>query len=134
MLIHRRPQSQSFPVLSLMLSRVGNLSTVSAQTNGHRNHGGKMTKLYWRECASRDVVAVRDSRHFQWQTTNPAQARAFSERRRKVSKQLDALNVVVADVPIEVLESLLARVNFPWASEIGKCARCQQPITPVTLK
>src|ERR1700730_4524871 len=107
-------------VLSLCLPVVGQLSPVDReQSNRHTNHSLKMTEGL--------LARVRQSRRRSGERTrvifnvadnkSAAQARAVLQSSgAKISKQLDALNVVVADVPIEALESLAARDELSWAS------------------
>ena len=107
-------------VLSLCFPVVGQLSPVTrAQSNEHRNHSSKMTEGL--------LARVRQLRRGSGERTrvifnvadnkSAAQARALLQSAgAKISKQLDALNVVVADVPVEALESLAARDELSWAS------------------
>lgn len=107
-------------VLSWCLPLVASASPVTrAQSNGHGNNGRKMTKGL--------LARVRQSRRGSGERTrvifnvadnkSAAQARAVLQSAgANVRKQLDALNVVVADVPIEALESLAARSEVSWVS------------------
>src|SRR6185312_2407708 len=99
-------------VLSLCLPVVGQFSPVTRrQAHRHDNHGRKMTEGL--------LARVRQSRPGRGERTrvifnvadnkSAAQARAVLQNGgAKISKQLDALNVVIADVPVEALESLAA--------------------------
>src|SRR6202022_887749 len=108
----------------MLLPPVGQLGPgAQGGMNGHGdqdgNHGRKMTEGL--------LARVRQSRPGRGERTrvifkvadnkSAAQARAVLQNAgAKIRKQLDALNVVVADVPNEALEMLAAPTEVSWVS------------------
>ena len=106
-MIHKSSLVTIVLTLSLCLPVVGQLSPVArAQSKGHGNHGRKMTEgLLARVRQSRPGSGERTRVIFNVaDNKSAAQARAVLQNAgANIRKQLDALNVVVADVPVEAL-------------------------------
>jgi serine protease AprX len=119
-LIRKSPPIVIILILSFFMPLVGRfLPVTQAQSNGQRNSGKKMTEdLLARARQSRVGSGEKTRVIFNVADSNSAaQARAVLQSAgANVSKQLDALNVVVADVPFAALENLAARDEVSWVS------------------
>ncbi|HXM35400.1 MAG TPA: S8 family serine peptidase, partial [Pyrinomonadaceae bacterium] len=123
-MIHKSSPVIIVLILSLFLPLVGKLAPIArAQSHGHGNQGGN----HGRKMTEGLLARVRQSRPGRGERArvilkladnkSAAQARAVLQSAgAKISKQLDALNVLVADVPIEALENLAARNEVSWVS------------------